>query len=477
MNPDGLYRQPPPTNLAALSVVTLRDMLLRREISVPELVADALARIELLDGSLHAFLDTCPDRALAEAAKAQKQLETGSDLPLLFGLPLAVKDAEPVEAMRFTAGSLVYRDHIAALDSLHVARLRAAGAIIIGKTNTPEFTLLGETRNFLGPDTCNPWDAVRTAGGSSGGSAAAVAAGMVPLATGSDTAGSITVPAAFCGLAALKPSHRRIPVWPNGDDWQPYSDVGPLARDVAGLAWMLAATEGPDPRDPLSFKVVQPERPGDRRLRVAWSETVADLPVDPACAAAAADLAQLFADLGHETVEARPDIANPGPLHDLLGAHEEFRMRGALLSAQPDLLCPETRDILSLGRTISAEQLASAGAASSVIGVTLRRFLTEFDCFILPATACQAFPLRQPPAQIAGRSVLPDWPSYAPFSMLGNISGLPVATVPMRVSPDGLPLGALVFAGFGRDKLLLSTLAEAERWRGPFPSAPINPAR
>jgi Asp-tRNA(Asn)/Glu-tRNA(Gln) amidotransferase A subunit family amidase len=474
--------RPGPTakdTLLVLGTARLREALIRREITVPELVAEALTAIERLDGTLNAFVTSCPDRAMTEARAAQARLEAGGTLPPLLGLPLAVKDAEPVAGLRFTAGSLVHRNRIATTDSLHVARLRAAGAIVLGKTNTPEFTLLGETRNRLCPDTTNPWDPSRTAGGSSGGSAAAVAAGMVPLATGSDTAGSITVPAAFCGLAGLKPSHRRIPVWPDGADWQPYSDVGPIARDVAGLSMMLAATSGPDPLDPVSQQVTADlaRFAPDRRLRVAWAAGLADLPVDPACARAATDLSRMFADLGHQTFEAQPDIADPGPSHDLLGAHEEHKARGGLLSGQAAMLVDETRAILTLGRDLSPDRLARARATSAAIARDFRRFMAEIDLFILPATACPAFPLRQPPAMIGGRSVLADWPSYAPFNMLANISGLPVATLPVRLSDKGLPLGALIFANFGQDGLLLSALAEAERLRGAFPFAPIITAR
>ena len=322
--------------LADLPADNLRRMILRRDISVPELVADALAAIGERDSDLNAFTTTCHDRAMDEARAAQKRLGAGGALPPLLGLPLAVKDSEPVAGLPFACGSLVHRGRIAAADSAHVARLRAAGAIVVGKTNTPEFTLLGETRNRLGPDTCNPWDRTLTAGGSSGGSAAALAAGMVPLATGSDTAGSITVPAAFCGLAGLKPSHRRIPVWPGAEDWQPYADVGPLARSVAGLALMFAAAAGPDPRDPLSMLTI--EARSVQRLRVSWAPTVAGRPVEGDCAKAAGELAALLAAAGHDVDRAAPDLADPGPVLDLLGAVEEYRARGDLLASRADLL-------------------------------------------------------------------------------------------------------------------------------------------
>lgn len=461
-------------NLAGLPAETLRRMLLEREISVPELVADALEAIARRDGDLNAFLATCPERAMDEARAAQGRIGKGDALPPLFGLPLAVKDAEPAAGLPFTCGSLVYRGRVATEDSLHVARLRVAGAIIVGKTNTPEFTLLGETRNRLGPDTCNPWDRRRTPGGSSGGSAAALAAGMVPLATGSDTAGSITIPAALCGVVGLKPSHRRIPVWPDPQDWQPFSDVGPMARSVAGLRLMLTAAAGPDRRDPLS---VQPAVPGavPRVLRVSWAPTVAGLPVDDDCRAAAEGLAALFADAGHAVDQAAPDIGDPGPFLGLLGAVEEYEARGRLLVRHAHLLMPETLEILAQGRLASPDAVSAARAAAGAMAQGFRRFMARRDLFILPATACRAFPLRCPPDRIAGRMVTPDWPSYAPFNMLANLSGLPVATLPVRVTAEGLPAGALVFANRGRDEVLLAALAEAEVLRGAFPGPPFSP--
>ena len=347
------------SRLCTLPAHQLRCMIGSGDISVPELVADSLAMIEQCDGNLNAFVATCPERALAEAEVAQARLRAREAMPTLLGVPLAVKDVEPVAGLPMSCGSRVYAGRLSSVDSLHVARLRAAGAIIVGKTNTPEFTLLGETRNWLGQDTCNPWDRSRTPGGSSGGSAAALAAGMVPIATGSDTAGSITVPAAFCGLVGLKPSHRRIPVWPGSEDWQPFSDVGPMARTVPDLALMFAATAGPDPRDPCSTRPTGPA-PEARRLRIAWSSTLAGLPVDPACAAAAETLAALFTEAGHEVRRAAPAMADPGPVLDLLGAVEEYRARGHLLGGATDLLMPETRATLEQGRDADPKAIEGA---------------------------------------------------------------------------------------------------------------------
>lgn len=462
--------------LSALPAHRLRRMIGNGDISIPELVADSLAAIAECDGRLHAFAATCPERALAEAEAAQARLRAGGPLPPLLGLPLAVKDSEPVAGLPMACGSLVYAGRVAAADSIHVARLRAAGAIVVGKTNTPEFTLLGETRNGLGPDTRNPWDPSRTPGGSSGGSAAALAAGMVPLATGSDTAGSITVPAAFCGLVGLKPSHRRIPVWPGPKDWRPFSDVGPMARRVPDLALMFAAAAGPDPRDPYAARLT-PTGVEPHCLRIAWAQTLAGLPVDPPCAAAAETLARLFAEAGHEVRRAAPKLPDPGPVLDLLGAVEEYRARGHLLDSAADLLMPETRAILEQGRVADPRAVEAAVQAQCSISAAFDEFMADSDLLVVPATACPAFALRQPPSRIGSRAVAPDWPSYAPFNMLANLTGCPAATLPVALTPDGLPLGALVFAKFGRDELLLTTLAQAEDLRGPFPAPPASLSR
>lgn len=457
------------SGLASLSADVLRGMIVSRQISVPELMADTLTAIERLDGGLHAFLCTCPERAMVEAHAAQARLDAGA-LPLpLVGLPLAVKDAEPVAGLPFTAGSLVYHDRIAKVDSIHVARLRAAGAIVVGKTNTPEFTLLGETRNRLGPDTRNPWNSLLTPSGSSGGSAAALAAGMVPLATGSDTAGSITVPAAFCGVTGLKPGHRRIPLWPGSEDWEPYSDVGPMAGSVAGLTMMFDVAAGPDARDPVSLRAA-PDHHGADRLRISWGRTMAQLPVAEDCAKAVDHAACLLAGTRHSVRYQEPEIPDPGPLHDLLGAVEEYRVRGALLHSHPDLLMPETRAIMEIGQKASQPMIAEVRGAADRLVAGFRSFMADRDILMLPATACTAFPLRQPPDRIGGRAVLPDWPSYAPFNMLANMSGLPVATLPVTLTDAVLPVGVLLFANPGQERRLLWLMAELESMCGPWPT-------
>ena len=313
-----------------------------------------------------------------------------------------------------------------------------------------------------------------TPGGSSGGSAAALAAGMVPLATGSDTAGSITVPAAFCGVVGLKPGHRRNPLWPGPEDWEPYSDVGPMARTVAGLAMMFEAAVGRDPREPQSMLPVPTLRRADP-LRISWGNSLAGLPVAEDRAGAVDLAVRLLAGARHGIRHETPHIQDPGPLHDLLGAVEKYRTRSDLLRSHPDALVPETRAILETGRSASPQVLARTRAAAANLAAGFRAFMARRDIFLLPATACPAFPLRQPPDRIAGRAVLSDWPSYAPFNMLANLSGLPVGTLPLGLTDRGLPVGVLLFANAGQERTLLSLMAELEMLRGPL--SPLRPAR
>lgn len=443
------------------SFATIGDLRLaytRRALSPVEFISDVLQSTKLANSDLHAFLAINEEGALAAARKAERYFARDRRLPPLFGVPIAVKDAELTAGIRTTFGSRAFRDYVPELNTIHVERLVRAGAIVIGKTNTPEFTLLGETYNQLMPDCSNPVDRCRTVGGSSGGSAAAVAAGLVPLATGTDTAGSITIPAAFCGVFGLKPTHRLIPVWPNWNDWSLLYDVGPITRTVADAALALSVTAGSDSRDPYA----RCEGPKDYTailseavpvLRIAWAPTIGDQPVDPACADAVACIAGRLAQAGHKVVQAAPHVGPAGHIAEIIGAVEEFRVRGHLLR-RADQLCPETVSILCAGRDLPPERYSAALAERQALAVAFDDFFRSFDLLLVPATACPAFPMREPPDKIDGRKVQTDWVGFAPFNMYGSLIGGPVASVPAGAA-KGLPLGVLVFAAPGRDQLVL----------------------
>ncbi len=459
------------TDPSRLSARELASRIAARELSPVEVARCTIAAIERLDPALHAFLDFGGERLLDDARAAERRVLQGGALPPLLGVPVAIKDMEATEDFPTTRGSLAYRDYCDGLDAVHVARLRAAGALVVGKTNTPEFALLGETRNRLGPEGCNPWDTRRTPGGSSGGSAAAVAAGVVPFATGTDTGGSITIPAAFCGTFGLKPTHRRIPVWPNTEEWPQVYDTGPISRSVDDAALALSLMAGPDARDPGSVRTPAPMiDPGPDELRIAFAESLAGLPVEAECRAAVRMLAGHCRELGHHVEPDAPDCSTPAAALDTMGCVEEYLYRGHLLAHQRDALEPGTVEFMERGRRVEAVAFARAMAQVRATRTAFDRFFEHYDLLLTPATACAAFARNEPPNAIDGVAVTPDWTTFAPFSLFANATDGPLATVPARPSDDGsgLPLGVLIFGPVGADERVLAlarALETACPWR------------
>ena len=236
-----------------LAAVELGERLRRRELSARDVVQAHIARIEAVDGVLNAVVTRTFDTALAAAGRADEALAHGGEVGLLHGLPVAHKDLAETKGVRTTYGSAVFADHVPTFDALHVARMHAAGAIALGKTNTPELGAGSQTFNAVFGATRNPYDPSKTPGGSSGGAAAALAAGEVALADGSDMGGSLRNPASFCNVVGLRPSPGRVPVWPASDGWSPLSVNGPMGRTVADVAMLLTAMSGPDDRAPLAL--------------------------------------------------------------------------------------------------------------------------------------------------------------------------------------------------------------------------------
>ena len=278
-----------PPELCRTPATVLSAAMRAKRLSPVELVEAVLARIETVNPVINAFLSVDGDRALESARAAEAAVMRGDELGLLHGLPVPIKDLEPSAGLRHTSGSILYTDQIADSDGIVTERVKAAGGIVIGKTNTPHLGHKDMCDNLLGEPGRNPWNPQRTPGGSSGGAAAAVAAGLGPIAHGSDGAGSIRIPAALCGVFGFKPSFGRIPYWPNLDIWVARSHNGPISRTVADAALFTRATAGPDPRDPTTID----NQPEDyvaavadplhalRGLRVAWSPDFGYAAVEP----------------------------------------------------------------------------------------------------------------------------------------------------------------------------------------------------
>src|SRR4051812_16348944 len=367
-----------------------------REVGPREVVASHLERIAAVNPRVNAIV------TLLEPELALKAADEAPPGPL-HGLPLAVKDAEETAGMRTTYGSPLFADHVPDADSLLVERLRKAGAVIIGKTNTPEFAAGSQTFNPVFGATRNPYDLTKTPGGSSGGAAAAVAAGMVPVGDGSDLGASVRNPAAFCNLVGLRPTAGRIPDAGPGDPWNPFPVLGTIGRTPSDVALLFHALAGPDPRDPLSIQEPFPlaDLDGDPRgLRIAWSRDLGGLPVDPAVTAVLEARRQTLVDLGCVVEDAEPDFT---------GADECFEvLRGVTFAGAfagiIDQVKPAIAENARFGLQLSAARIAKALELRGELFGRMREFLTRYDALAAPVTQLPPFSVEDEfPREIDGR--------------------------------------------------------------------------
>jgi amidase len=451
---------PPATGVCALSAREQARLVRERELSARELVQAHLDRIDAVNPALNAIVTLDPDGGLAAADVADRRPATGP----LHGLPIALKDLVDVARMRTTYGSPLHADHVPVADALVVTRLRAAGAIVIGKTNTPEFGAGSQTFNPVFGATRNPFDTARTCGGSSGGAAAAVAAGMLPLADGSDLGGSIRNPSSFCGLVGLRPTAGRVP---DREDlpWDPRAVLGPIARDAEDAALFLHALAGPDARVPLSH-APPPEDyaaplPRDvAGLRIAWSERLGDLPVEPAVTAALRAQRAALEALGCVVEPVEPVLP---------GADEAFETLRALgyVSGFAELLeggglkatiVENTRAGLALtGRQVARAIELQAGAFHA-----MATLLERYDALALPTVQVVPFSVEiEYPTEIDGVP-MGSYIEWMRSCSRITVTGHPAVSVPGASTPDGLPVGLQLVGRWGADRALLG-LASALR--------------
>jgi aspartyl-tRNA(Asn)/glutamyl-tRNA(Gln) amidotransferase subunit A len=452
------------SELAYLSVGELRALLARRAVRAGELLRCVLDRIERLDPALNAFITVDADGAAAQAAAADARLageggEAFGRYPLL-GIPVSVKDLTPTLGLRTTRGSPALRGHVPDADAPAVARLRAAGAVIVGKTNTSEDGWSGGCVNRLHGATANPWSPALSPGGSSGGAAAAVAAGLGPVATGTDGAGSIRIPAAFCGVVGLKPSFGRVPYAPASPE--NLSHLGPLTRTVADAATVLDVLAGPDPRDPFSLDG-PPDPAPDGPLRIAWLPGLGA----PAPDAGVAELARAAVDdlaaLGHRVEEIEPPFPDPYPiLVTILASADAAAHRGARPGAGPD---PARAPVVARGLELSAADLAAAQSARAALWERVRRCMRRFDLLATPTVPITPFPVSahgpQPPVDKGDEPWLAWTPNTYPF----NLTGQPAISVPAGLTAAGLPAGLQLVGRWRADRTVLRAAAELERAR------------
>lgn len=456
-----------------LSASETVELVRTRRVSPVELVTALLESIEAGDSDLHAFITVAGDYALDCARQSEAALYRGEPLGSLHGLPITVKDLEPTTGIRTTYGSTIYQTNVPDFDSLAVARLKAAGAIIVGKTNTPEFGLLGETKNRLVEQCCNPWDLTRMVGGSSGGAAAATAAGLGALALGSDGAGSIIAPAAFCGVYGFKPSHGRVPSWPRPGDSGLFVDAGPIARTVGDLRLALEALQGPDKTDPWSQYVIsrrsaESETGARGRVkRILWTPDLGHYPVDSEIQDLARRGLNSLDTRRHKISEATLDIPEPWGIYmPIFWGDMSVALRQEIEQHLDEFL-PEARAELEPSLEITVQSYVKALGELWTFQAAFRDVFCSYDFIAMPATAVPAFPLNQPPTTIAGRSVSGNWTTFMPFSVVANMTGCPAVSIPCGLTREGLPAGLLVIGDVDSDEELLEFASELERTANP----------
>ncbi|MFG2650483.1 amidase [Streptomyces sp. NPDC048436] len=438
---------PETTELVHLTARELAAGLRARELSTREVVQAHLDRIEQVNGAVNAVVTLAAERALDEARTADDRAARGGPLGPLHGLPVAHKDTHDTRGIRTTYGTPLLADNIPDRDELIVERIRGAGAITIGKTNVPEFAAGSHTFNPVFGATRNPYDLSRSAGGSSGGAAAALACGMHALADGSDMGGSLRNPASFCNVVGLRPSPGRVPSWPETAPWSTMAVQGPMARTVADTALLLSVIAGPDPRSPIALETPGSAFGGSLErdltgLRIAWSPDLGGaVPVDREVTDVLAPAVRVFADLGCAVEEACPDLSGADDVFRTFRAWQFHLGLGALLDTAADRMKPSLVDNVRQGSALSGVDLERATVLHGELFHRVREFFERYDALILPASQVAPFPVElEYPGEVDGvpmESYL-DWMRSA---YLVSATGSPALSVPAGFTPEGLPVG------------------------------------
>jgi aspartyl-tRNA(Asn)/glutamyl-tRNA(Gln) amidotransferase subunit A len=456
----------PAADLCWRSALELAGLIRDRQVSPVEVVDAVLARIEDVNPRVNAFCTVAADEAREAAAAAEVTVMMGEELGPLHGVPVSVKDLVFTRRMATTGGSRLFADHVPEEDAVCVERLRAAGAILLGKTTTSEFGHKAVTESPLHGITRNPWRPELTPGGSSGGSAVAVATGLGPLAVGTDGGGSIRVPAAFCGVYGLKPSFGRVPQFPAFPGWETLSHTGPLARTVRDAALMLGVIAGPDDRDRWSLPTESGSfldacEAGIAGLSVAWSPDLAHAFVDPEVARVCQDAAARFESLGCHVEVVTPGWDNPEEIFRVLAAAEFYGAWGDRLAADAPRMDRSLVAFLRYGETIGASPYLAAARRRHEFWTEVQRFLARFDLLITPAVAVPPFPVGRPGVnEIQGRAVSPL--AWIPFAFPFNLTGQPAASVPAGFTESGLPVGLQIVGRRHDDRTVLAASAAFE---------------
>ena len=468
------------TDLAFTPAYELRSLIASKEVSPVELAELSLRRIEALDSKLNAFLTVAPELALDAARQAEEAVVRGDDLGPLHGVPISIKYLVNVKGLPTTSGSLLFKDRVADQDDVVVQRIKAAGAVIVGKTNVPEFGQSGTTENLLGDHGRNPWNTERVAGGSSGGASSSVAAGITSMAQGSDGGGSIRIPASFCGNYGIKGTAGRVPS-PGGGPMGRlptfrFSVISPVTRTVRDAAILLWVMAGADPDDPVAIRD-EPEDyaaqldGGVKGLRMAWSRDLGSAPVDPEVAETTERAAGVFEELG-ASVEPAPlaeDVAHLVETFTTIGHSILYLGMGELWEEHGEKMMPGLQARFEHGKRITGHELLRAYSDMERWRSTLDGLFAQYDLLLTPTLAVPAFPCGEWPDVIGGKKVDPvsitEHSGHYPFTYPFNMSQSPAASVPCGFSSDGLPIGLQIVGRKGEESTVFRASAAFEEAR------------
>ncbi len=437
-------------DLCELTAIELAARLGRKEVSARDVITAHLARTERVNPRVNAIVTLVAERALADAARADERAARGEPLGVLHGLPVAHKDLVDTAGIRTTYGSPFYRDAVPTVDALLVTRIRKAGAITCGKTNTPEFGAGSQTFNSVFGATRNPYDVTRTCGGSSGGAAAALACGLVPIADGSDTGGSLRNPAAFCNVVGFRPSPGRVPDTPG--TWSPLSVAGPMARTVADVALFLSAMAGPDPSSPLSLpedgsRFRDPLGRTFRGTRIAWWKDLGGIPFEPEIREVVNRTRSVFEGLGCRVEEDEPDFTGVEDAFTTLRVAANHPRYALLVGERPEWVKDTIRFEVALAERLTGADIGRALARQALMQEQVRQFFETYDYFVLPVTQVVPFDVTVPYPTSIGDQPMATYIDWMRACFYVSFMATPAISVPAGFTVDGLPVGVQIVGG------------------------------
>ncbi len=435
------------SEICFMTATEMAERIRTRDLSCRDFMEAHLNQIDRINPMVNAIVTRVPaEQAMDQAAAADEALARGEAVGPLHGLPIAHKDLVPTSGMRTTWGSPIYKDFIPDQDGLIVERLKKAGAIAIGKTNTPEFGAGSQTFNRVFGATLNPYDTTKTCGGSSGGAAVSLACGMLPLADGSDMGGSLRNPANFCNIVGFRTSPGRVPIWPKTIAWFPISVEGPMARTVRDVALMLSAIAGPDPRSPIA--IAEPgslfARPLDRNfknVRIAWSKDLGELPVDPRVTGALENQRHVFGDLGCVVEEAQPDFSDADEIFKVWRAWSFELNYSELLPEHRDKMKDSVIWNIEQGQALTGPRIGRAEKKRTELYHRVREFMETHEFLVCPVNQVPPFDVNQQWIEEINGVKMASYIDWMRSCYYVTITGLPAISVPCGFTPEGLPVG------------------------------------